>query len=142
MKRQPDIFDNGSNAPGVQTLVPLLYSEGVAKGRIGLGRFVEILSRNVARLFNLPPSKGALHPGADADLVLLDPKQHWVIRDEDMHSHAQWSPFAGMSLQGRIVATMVRGKFVYRDGEVLAKPGDEQFMAGVTPSRAGGEATE
>ena len=142
MKRQPSIFDNGSGAPGVQTLVPLLYSEGVAKGRISLGRFVDLLSRNVARLFNLPPSKGALRPGADADLVLLDPKQHWVIRDEDMRSNARWSPFAGMRVQGRIVATMVRGKFVYRDGEVLAKPGDGQFVAGVVPGRAGREETE
>jgi allantoinase len=141
MKRQPSIFDNGSGAPGVQTLVPLLYSEGVARGRISLGRFVDLLSRNVVRVFNLPPAKGALHPGAHADLVLLDPKQRWVIRDEDMHSNARWSPFAGMVVQGRILATMVRGRFVYRDGEVLAKPGDGQFVAGVVPTGAEREAT-
>ena len=134
-KNKPNIFDNGSGAPGVQTLVPLLYSEGVAKGRISLGRLVEVLSRNVARTFNLPPTKGELRPGADADLVLLDPKKRWVLRDEQMLSNARWTPFAGMEVQGAVVATLVRGRFAYRDGEVLAKPGDGHVVAG----EAGGE---
>jgi len=130
-KNKPDIFDNGSGAPGVQTLVPLLHSEGVAKGRITLGRFVEVLSRNVARTFRLPPTKGELRPGADADLVLLDPKKEWVVRDDQMLSNARWTPFAGMKVQGQVVATMVRGRFVYRDGQVLAKPGDGRFVPGM-----------
>jgi allantoinase len=131
-KSKPDIFDNGSGAPGVQTLVPLLYSEGVAKGRIGLARFVEVLSRNVARTFNLPQRKGELRPGADADLVLFDPKKDWVVRDEQMLSHARWSPFEGMRVHGAVVSTVVRGNFVFRDGELLAKPGDGRFV----PARA------
>ena len=135
-KSKPDIFENGSGAPGVQTLVPLLYSEGVAKGRISLGRFVEVLSRNVARIFDLPPTKGELRPGADADLVLFDPKKRWVVRDEQMLSHARWSPFEGMTVQGAVVATVVRGVFAYRDGELLAKPGDGQFVPGAAPGTA------
>ncbi len=127
-KDKPDIFDNGSGAPGVQTLAPLLYSEGVAKGRITLGRFVEVLSRAVARTFALPPTKGELRPGADADLVLLDPKKHWVVGDDLMLSNARWTPFAGMTLQGQVVATLVRGRVAYRDGQVLAKPGDGRFV--------------
>ncbi len=135
-KSKPDIFENGSGAPGVQTLVPLLYSEGVAKGRISLGRFVEVLSRNVARVFDLPPTKGELRPGADADLVLFDPKKRWVVRDDQMFSHARWSPFAGMTVQGAVVATLVRGVFAYRDGELLAKPGDGRFVPGAAPGTA------
>jgi len=129
-KSQPNIFDNGSGAPGVQTLAPLLYSEGVVKGRISVSRFVEVLSRNVARIFNLPPNKGELHPGADADLVLMDPRKRWVVRDEQMLSNARWSPFAGTEVQGAVVATIVRGRFAYRDGEVVARPGDGRLVPG------------
>jgi allantoinase len=129
-KTKSDIFDNGSGAPGVQTMAPLLYSEGVAKGRISLGRFVEVLSKNVARTFNLPKNKGELLPGADADLVLFDPKKRWVVRDDLMLSNARWSPFEGMAVQGAVISTLVRGTFVYRDGQLLAKPGEGRFVAG------------
>ncbi len=133
-KDAPDIFDNASGCPGLQTMVPLLYTEGVARGRIALGRFVEVLTRNVARIFNLPPTKGTLRPGADADLVLFDPKRRWVVREDRMLSNARWTPFAGMTVQGEVVASMVRGTFAYREGEVLAKPGDGRFIAAATPT--------
>ncbi len=128
-KDRPDIFENASGCPGLQTMVPLLYSEGVARGRITLQRFVELLAGNVARIFDLPATKGALRPGADADLVLFDPEKRWVVREDRMLSNARWTPFAGMTVQGEVVATLVRGAFAYRDGEVLAKPGDGRFVA-------------
>ncbi len=127
-KDKPDIFENASGCPGLQTMVPLLYSEGVARGRITLARFVQVLSRNPARIFDLPAAKGSLRPGADADLVLFDPKKRWMIREDRMLSNAKWTPFAGMAIQGEVVATMVRGTFAYREGEVLAKPGDGRFV--------------
>ena len=132
-KDKPDIFENASGCPGLQTMVPLLYSEGVARGRITLQRFVEVLAGNVARIFDLPAAKGALRPGADADLVLFDPKKRWVVREDRMLSNARWTPFAGMAVQGAVVATLVRGAFAYRDGEVLAKPGDGRFVPAATP---------
>lgn len=128
-KARADIFDNPSGCPGLQTMAPLLYSEGVAKGRITLARFVEVLAGNVARIFDLPERKGGLRPGADADLVFFDPKKRWIVREDGMFSNARWTPFAGMAVQGQVVATMVRGAFAFRDGEVLAKPGDGTFVA-------------
>jgi len=135
-KDKPDIFANASGCPGLQTLVPLLYSEGVARGRIGLARFVEVLCQNPARIFDLPAAKGSLRPGADADLVLFDPKRRWVIREDRMLSNAKWTPFIGTTVQGDVVATMVRGAFAYRDGEILAKPGDGRFLPAAPPAAA------
>ena len=132
-KDKPDIFANASGCPGLQTMVPLLYSEGVARGRITLGRFVEVLSEKPARIFDLPAAKGNLLPGADADLVLFDPQRRWVMREDRMFSNAKWTPFAGMTVQGDVVATMVRGAFAYREGEVLAKPGDGRFVPAAAP---------
>lgn len=127
-KRRPDIFENASGCPGVQTLMPLVYSYGVVAGRITLRRFVEILSANPARIFHLAPRKGTLRPGADADLVLFDPKREGIISREGMRSTAKWSPFEGMRITGEVRCTLVRGRVVYRDGEILGKPGDGHFV--------------
>jgi allantoinase len=132
-KDKSDIFANASGCPGLQTMVPLLYSEGVARGRIGLGRFVEVLCQNPARIFDLPAGKGSLRPGADADVILFDPRRRWTVREDQMLSNAKWTPFAGMAVQGAVVATLVRGAFAYREGALLAKPGDGRFVPAATP---------
>ncbi len=135
-KEKPDIFANASGCPGLQTMVPLLFSEGVVRGRITLRRFVEVLCQSPPRIFDLPAAKGALLPGADADLVLFDPKRRWVIREDRMLSNAKWTPFAEMTVQGDVVATMVRGAFAFREGQVLAKPGDGRFLPAAPPAAA------
>ncbi len=77
-----------------------------------------------------------LSVGADADLVLFDPKRRWVIREDRMLSNAKWTPFAEMTVQGDVVATMVRGAFAFREGQVLAKPGDGRFLPAAPPAAA------
>ncbi len=78
-KECPSIFGCASGCPGVETLLPLVYSEGVAKGRISLAALTRVVAENPARLFGLYPKKGSLLPGSDADLVIFDPDKRWTI---------------------------------------------------------------
>src|SRR5439155_132032 len=71
-------------APGVETILPLLYSEGVAKGRLSLPRLAEVLSGAPAGTFGLAPRKGAIAPGADADLVIIDPAARWRLDERQL----------------------------------------------------------
>lgn len=103
--------------PGIETLLGLMLSEGVRKGRIGLNGLVELLAGNPARLFGLHPRKGSLAPGADADLVLVDPEKTVRIGVDSLHMDADWSPFEGWVCHGWPVATISRGRVVVRDGE-------------------------
>jgi allantoinase len=127
-KSQPNIFDNASGLPGVETLLPLLYSEGVAKGRLSIRNLVHLLAENPAKVFGLYPRKGQIRVGADADLVILDPDDEWVLDEKSLHSTAGWSPYHGRPMKGRITHTIVRGETVY-DGEmIIAQPGFGQFV--------------
>lgn len=117
-----------SGLPGVETLLVLLHSEGVAKGRLTLGQLVGYACEGPARAFGLWPRKGTLRPGADADLVLLDPKARWTLRAQNLHMNTDFSPYEGLEVQGRVVGVLSRGEWVYRDGEILAQPGRGQFI--------------
>ena len=81
-----DLCPNG--IPGVEVRLSLLYSEGVVRGRMSLPRLVEVTAAAPARLFGLAPRKGSLEPGADADIVLLDPKAKWIMGRETLHEQS------------------------------------------------------
>jgi len=117
-----------SGLPGVELLLSLLYSEGVAKGRITLRDLAWSLGEGPARAFGLWPTKGAVRVGADADLVLLDPDKSWTIRADKLHMNTDFSPYEGMTLTGRVVAVLSRGEWLVRDGEVLSRPGRGRFI--------------
>ena len=127
-KADADIFRNASGAPGVETLLPLLYHSGVASGRISILELVRLLAEQPARTFGLFPRKGMLAPGADADITIFDPEAVWTIRGKDLHSAAGWTPYEGMEIRGRVVQTFVRGQPAYEDGVVVAHPGDGEFV--------------
>jgi allantoinase len=129
-KTHPNIFDNVSGAPGVETLAPMLYSEGVAKGRLSLHDFTRLLCEGPADVFGLAPRKGRIAVGADADLVLLNPQAEWVLDEAALHSSAGWSPYHGWPMVGRITKTLLRGQVVYDGQQVVAEPGAGQFVAG------------
>jgi allantoinase len=130
-KRDPDMFRNASGAPGVETLLPLLYHYGVASGRISILALAALLAERPARNFGLFPRKGWLAPGADADLTVLDPDAVWTIRGKDLHSAVGWTPFEGLELRGRVMHTFVRGRAAYESGTIVARPGDGQFVSPV-----------
>jgi allantoinase len=126
-KETADIFDAYAGMPGVETLGTLLYSEGVATGRIGLGRFLELVSSGPAALFGFR-QKGRLEVGADADFVVLDPAAEWTLDERDMHYAVGWSPYQGRPVRGRVVSTWLRGHCVHADGDITAEPGTGRFV--------------
>ena len=129
-KNRPNIFDNASGAPGVESLVPMIYSEGVAKGRLTIHDYVRLLAETPADIFGLSRRKGRIRVGADADLTILDPKAEWTLDEAKHHSSAGWSPYHGWELQGKVTKTVLRGQVIYDGQQVLAEPGTGQFVAG------------
>lgn len=121
-------FDRISNGgPGIETLLSLVYSEGVARGRIGPERMVDLLATTPARLFGLR-AKGALATGLDADLVLFDPAARRTIRATDLHHTSDYTPYEGFELSGAVRSTIVRGSFVVRDGAFVGRRGHGRFV--------------
>jgi allantoinase len=126
-KETPNIFDAWAGIPGAETLGPLLFSAGVATGRIGLDRFLELVCSGPADVFGFS-RKGRLAEGADADFVLFDPLEHWTVRDDDLHYQVGVTPYAGMDVTGKVRQTWVRGRKVYMDGKVIGSPGTGSFV--------------
>jgi dihydropyrimidinase len=124
-----DRFDRCPNGiPGVETRFSLLYSEGVAKGRISLPRFVELVSTSPARHFGLAPQKGSLNPGADADIVLFDPKTKWTMNQESLHMATDWSAYEGIEITGKILKVFSRGELIIEKDRCLAKKGRGRYI--------------
>jgi len=110
-----------NGAPGIETLLGVVYSEGVAKGRIGLERMVEVLAATPSRLFGLP-SKGAIEVGRDADLVLLDPRMERTMRQADLHHTSDFTPYEGLEIAGAIREVLVHGRRIgEQDGRFLER---------------------
>ena len=124
-----NIFDVPFGMPSVETLLPLAYSEGVAKGRISLPRMVKALSENPARRFGLYPRKGSLEQGADADVVILDPEARWTVKAAELHTEADFTPYEGWTLQGKIETVLLRGEVLVEDGELRQEAGYGGFVA-------------
>ena len=124
-KMDPEL-DIGRLRPGVSDLrfmLPLLFSEGVRKGRISEERFVEVTSTAAAKTFGLYPERGVVREGSVADLVILDPNLERTASAQDDPSRSDYTPFEGWSVTGWPVTTIRRGEVVYEDGRVVGQPG-------------------
>jgi dihydropyrimidinase len=116
----------GSYRAGVsnlETLMPMLYSEGVRKGRISLIRWVELTSTNPAKLFGMFPQKGAIAVGSDADLVVWDSDRRRTIRASEMRSNAGYDVYEGREIHGWPAYTISRGDIVFEDGKIIGARG-------------------
>ena len=119
----------------LETLMPMLYSEGVLAGRISLDQFVDLTSANAARIFGLYPRKGAIAVGSDADIALWDPGQRRTIDGARMQSLAGYSVYDGWQVRGWPRFVIRRGQVVLADGQLTARPGDGQWLRrGRTPA--------
>jgi dihydropyrimidinase len=123
-----DVVTARQGVADLETLMPMLYSEGVATGRITLDRFVELTSANAARLFGLYPRKGVIAVGADADLALWDPQASRVVDGASMQSRAGYSVYDGWTVRGWPRYVIRRGQVVLADGLSLARPGQGEWL--------------
>jgi dihydropyrimidinase len=105
--------------PGVETRLPILFSEGVNKGRITLEQFVALTSTNHARMYGLYPQKGEIAVGADADIAIWDPDRKVTITRDILHDACDYTHYEGLEVTGWPVLTMSRGRIVVRDGELI-----------------------
>ncbi len=112
----------------LETLMPMLYSEGVRPGRISLDQFVDVTSANAARIFGLYPRKGAIAVGSDADIALWDPGHRRTIDGAHMQSRSGYSVYDGWQVQGWPRFVLRRGQLVLTDGQLTARPGDGQWL--------------
>ena len=126
-----DLCPNGM--PGIEPRFSLLYSEGVAKGRISLPRFVEIVATTPAHVFGMYPQKGSLLPGADADIVLLDPLATWTMGQASSHSCNDWHAYEGVEITGKIRQVYSRGELIIDGDECLAQKGRGRYIHRVLP---------
>jgi dihydroorotase-like cyclic amidohydrolase len=131
-KSTGSIWTDYGGIPGVELMLPYLYSEGVCTGRITLERLVELTASEPARFFGISHRKGELKRGQDADFVVLDEDESWTVRADSLHNLNRYTPFDRRQLTGRIRATYVRGTCVYQrhtDGsEFFAPQGTGRFV--------------
>ncbi|MGH2685320.1 MAG: dihydroorotase [Actinomycetota bacterium] len=124
-----DIWATGSGFTGLHTELPVMMTEGVRKGRITIDRLVEVCSTTPARVSGLFPRKGVIQVGSDADLVLVGTDASRTVRAEDLLTSCDFSVFEGRELTGWPTMTMLRGQIIYREGEIVAKPGVGRYLA-------------
>ncbi|WGD49978.1 dihydropyrimidinase [Bradyrhizobium sp. CB1650] len=115
--------------PGVATRLPILFSEGVAKGRIDINRFVALTSTNHAKTYGLYPRKGTIAVGADADIAIWDPDKRVVITHDLLRDGSDYTPYEGREVTGWPIITMVRGQVVVSHGELLGTRGHGSYLS-------------
>ena len=113
--------------PGLETRLPLLYSEGVLGGRITLEKFVELTATNPAKAYGLHPRKGTIAPGSDADLVIWD-EGEFVVDNKLLHHNVDYTPYAGMTLRAWPAVTLASGQVVWDGHEFFPRQGQGQFL--------------
>jgi dihydropyrimidinase len=124
-----DTFTDIPNGlPGIELLVPVIFSEGVIKRGLSLERFVEVVSTNAAKIFGFYPKKGVIAPGSDADIVIIDPDRKHSLNAADLHMKTDFSIFEGMEVTGWPVMTMLRGKVIVENEKFVGQPGDGEFV--------------
>ncbi|MGH6915971.1 MAG: amidohydrolase family protein, partial [Geminicoccales bacterium] len=124
----PTFKQIANGIPGIELRLPLLFSEGVGRGRIDLNRFVELCCTNPAKIYGLHPQKGTIAIGADADLAIWDPGKTVEITDQTTHDAVDYCPYAGMTVTGWPQTVLSRGEVIVDQGELLVERGRGRFL--------------
>jgi len=127
-KMDDPFFESPYGSPQSETMLTVTYDEGVNRGKIKPNKLVQLFSENPAKIFGLYPKKGTIQKGADADLILFDPKQVHTIRHQTQHSGAPYTLYEGRRCKGKPILVMQRGKILIEDGEVKGRPGKGNFL--------------
>jgi dihydropyrimidinase len=122
--------------PGLEVRMPLLFSEGVRTGRIGLERFVALTATEPARIYGLYPRKGTIAVGADADIAIWDPEREVTITRAMLHDNMDYTPYEGRTVTGWPITALSRGEAIWDKGEVLGRPGRGRFLRCARPEPA------
>jgi dihydropyrimidinase len=121
--------------PGLAARMPILFSEGVVKGRITLQRFVELTSTNHAKLFGMYPAKGTIAIGSDADITLWDPDKKVTLTQSLMRHGSDYTPYEGIEVTGWPVTTILRGEVIFEAGQPKVTKGFGRFLSRETAGR-------
>lgn len=130
----PDGASVPFGSPGLETIVSLMYSEGVVKRGLPIWWLARVMSENPARIFGLYPQKGTIQVGSDADLLIIDPAGDRIITAKDHQSNAGYSLFEGWQVSGRPWMTLLRGKVLLNQGKLEQQPGYGKFLECVGPT--------
>lgn len=117
-----------NGAPGIENRFELLYSEGVAKNRIGLNKFVEIACTAPAKIFGMFPKKGTIAVGSDADIVIFDPAEKHTLSVKNHHMNCDYSAYEGWEVAGKVKTVILRGTVAVEDGEAKVGKGFGRYI--------------
>ncbi|MEE9278448.1 MAG: amidohydrolase family protein, partial [Dehalococcoidia bacterium] len=113
---------------GIETRIPVAFTKLVQERGMPLGRFADVIATNAAKILGLYPRKGAILPGSDADLLLLDPTLEKTLSLDDLHADADYSIWEGFTCRGYPVMTLLRGKVIVENGALLGSPSDGEWL--------------
>jgi dihydropyrimidinase/allantoinase len=125
LKKKDDLWSSQPGFGGTALLYPVLLSEGVHKRGLPLARVADLAAGEPARRFGLAPRKGAIAPGADADLAVVDPEREVTVAPELLGSAQPFTPFSGLRVRGWVTHTILRGRVALEDGTVTGAPAGE-----------------
>jgi dihydropyrimidinase len=114
--------------PGVEPRMELMYEGGVAQGRIGLNRWVELCATAPAKMFGLFPEKGTVAVGSDADIVVFDPNRSRTISVENQHMRVDYSAYEGWEVSGSVETVISRGRVIVAEGAYHGSPGHGRYL--------------
>jgi len=120
--------DVANGVPGIELRLPLLFSEGVGRGRLDLNAFVALTATNHAKLYGLYPKKGTIAVGSDADIAIWDPERETTITWGQLHDNVGYTPYEGRHLHGWPVTVLSRGRIVVEDGKLSVPRGSGAFL--------------
>lgn len=126
--RQAPFRRVANGIPGLETRAPLLFSEGVMRGKIDINRFVALNSANAAKLYGMYPQKGSISIGADADIAIWDPQRQVTITNDILHHNVDYTPFEGRVVTGWPTTVLSRGVVICHEGQLKGVRGHGRFL--------------
>lgn len=120
-EKEPGVYSSRGGFSGMETILPLLITEGIHKGRMSWEQLVRTTSENTARIFHMYPQKGVIMPGSDADVIIVDPEREWTLGVKSLHSCSDFSVYEGMTVKGYVEKTFIRGRLVVDDHRLTAE---------------------